>query len=160
MTSIRDITGNNYLVYLESILQIENLSFLSPWSPQAFQGEIKNPFSRLWALMVDDVLTGYICFWVFDREIQLVNIAVHPLRRGKGLGCLLLTKMIEKGISGGKESIWLEVRPSNLAARRLYHKLGFEAVDRRPRYYSDTNEDAIVMMLALPAEIGYRLASN
>jgi ribosomal-protein-alanine N-acetyltransferase len=160
MTSIVAITTENYEIYLNRILEIESLSFPSPWSPKAFKGEIKNPISHLWALKVDEVLSGYICFWLYDSEIQLINLAVHPHKRGKGFAHYLLTKMIEAGISKGKQYIWLEVRPSNRTALRLYAKLGFEAVNRRPRYYADTNEDAIIMALTLSANAGYRLASN
>ena len=160
MTSLVDITVKNSRNYLESILEIENLSFPSPWSLEAFKEEIRNPISHLWGLTVDEVLTGYICFWMFDIEIQLIDLAVHPRERGKGFGHYLLTKMIEAGVSEGKKYIWLEVRPSNLAALRLYEKSGFDPVDRRPQYYADTHEDALVMALMLSSKRGYRLASN
>ena len=160
MTSLVDITIRNCRNYLECILEIENLSFPSPWSLKAFKEEIGNPISHLWGLTVDEVLTGYTCFCMFDIEIQLINLAVHPHERGKGFGHYFLTKMIESAVSKGKKYIWLEVRPSNLAALRLYEKSGFDAVDRRPQYYADTHEDAIVMALTLSSERGYHLASN
>jgi len=149
MTSLIDITTDNCQIYLEQILEIENLSFPSPWSLNAFVQEIKNPMSYLWALTVDGAILGYICFWMFDSEIQLINIAIHVNRRCKGLGHSLLKTMIEAGISKGMQYVWLEVRPSNFTAKRLYKKLGFEEIARRTRYYRDTNEDAIVMALTL-----------
>ncbi len=157
MTSLVDITIRNCRNYLECILEIENLSFPSPWSLKAFKEEIGNPISHFWGLTVDEVLTGYTCFCMFDIEIQLINLAVHPHERGKGVGHYLLTKMIEAGVSKGKKYIWLEVRPSNLAALKLYEKSGFDAVDRRPQYYADTHEDAIVMTLTLSSETGYHI---
>jgi ribosomal-protein-alanine N-acetyltransferase len=149
MTSLVAITRENYQFFLHQILEIEKLSFLSPWTLHTLKSEIESPISHLWALKVEKVLSGYICFWMFDNEFQLINLAVHPHDRGKGLGHYLLKKMIERAVSKGMQYIWLEVRPSNLVAKRLYQRLGFEEVYRRPRYYPDTHEDAIVMSLNL-----------
>ena len=160
MTDLIDIATENYQPYLEDILKIENLSFKSPWSINAFKTEIKNPIAHLWALIVDDILIGYICFWMFDSEIQLINLAVHPDKRGQGHGHYLVTKMIDASISKGMQYVWLEVRPSNSAAKRLYQKLGFEEVGCRKRYYHDTNEDAMVMSLPLSQSEGLRSISN
>jgi len=160
MIAIIDITTKNEYIYLQGILEIENLSFPSPWSIQFFKEEIKNPITSLWALMANEALSGYICFWMFDSEIQLINIAVHPYKRGQGLGHYLITELIESGFSKGINSIWLEVRPSNLAARKLYQNLGFEEMSRKARYYRDTGEDAITMTLALSQKESYPLASN
>ena len=161
MTSIVEITKDNYLHYLDQILEIENLSFISPWSAHAFKSELNNPASSLWALIVNnEVLSGYICFWVFDSEIQLLNIAVHTDKRGQGFGRLLMDSIIETSVSKGIQSIWLEVRPSNGSAKNLYIKLGFEEIGRRKHYYRDTGEDAIVMALALPQKGHYHQVSN
>ncbi|MDY7038887.1 MAG: ribosomal protein S18-alanine N-acetyltransferase [Thermodesulfobacteriota bacterium] len=160
MIAIIDITIKNEYIYLESILEIENLSFPSPWSLQLFKEEINNPITSLWALMTDEALSGYICFWMFDSDIQLINIAIHPNRRGQGLGHYLITEMIESVSSKGINSIWLDVRPSNLAARKLYKKVGFEEISRKARYYKDTAEDAITMTLTLSHKGDYPLSSN
>ncbi|MFC1824799.1 ribosomal protein S18-alanine N-acetyltransferase [Thermodesulfobacteriota bacterium] len=160
MTSIVEITKDNYLHYLDQILEIENLSFISPWSPHAFKSELNNPASSLWVLIVNEVLSGYSCFWVFDSEIQLLNIAVHADKRGQGFGRLLMNSIIDTGVSKGIQSIWLEVRPSNRSAKNLYFQLGFEEIGRRKHYYRDTGEDAIVMALSLPQKGHYHLVSN
>ncbi|MBU2497451.1 MAG: ribosomal protein S18-alanine N-acetyltransferase [Proteobacteria bacterium] len=160
MTSIINVTPQNQDVHLDRILTIETLSFTSPWSPNAFAEEVRNPISRLWVLVVNKALMGYICFWMFDTEIQVLNIAVHPKARGRGFAEHLLAKMIESGMSKGIHQVWLEVRLSNLAAQGLYRKLGFEEVGRRPRYYKDTNEDAIVMSLTLSEGIIQRRVAN
>jgi ribosomal-protein-alanine N-acetyltransferase len=160
MFSLVEITTENYKPYLEQILEIEKVSFPSPWSMKAFKSEIQNKSACLWVLIEDQILSGYMCFWMFDSEIQLINIAVHPEKRQRGLGEYLLTKMIEDCISKAKHYIWLEVRPSNAAAKRLYQKMGFGEVGRRKRYYSDTNEDAIVMSLALPQSGSLHSVSN
>ena len=160
MTYLVSVTRENCDAYLDGILEIENVSFPSPWSHRSFLQEVKNPISHLWALTVGGVISGYICFWMFDSEIQLINIAVHPDRRSQGLGRLLLTRMIEKGVCNGMRDIWLEVRLSNLAARGLYQKAGFESVGRRPRYYRDANEDAIIMSLSLTERVHHSRLSN
>jgi [ribosomal protein S18]-alanine N-acetyltransferase len=157
VTSVLTITRENVHSYLDSILEIEKASFISPWSAGAFVQEAGNPISHLWAALGDDrKMEGYICFWLFDREIQLIDIAVRPERRRRGVGEHLLREMIRIGTSRGMEHVWLEVRTSNLGARRLYEKLGFVAVGRRPRYYRDTDEDAIVMSLNLPSDEPFR----
>jgi ribosomal-protein-alanine N-acetyltransferase len=149
MKSLVHITAENISNYLDSILEIENLSFPSPWSPKLFRDELLNHASNFWGLVVDGVLVGYICFWMFASEIQVINFAIHPEHRGKRLGHGLLDEMIRSARHKGIQSIWLEVRPSNLIAQRLYSKAGFREIGRRPLYYRDTNEDAIVMSLGL-----------
>lgn len=160
MNSIEDITPENYHIHLDNILEIENRSFPGPWSQRAFIQEIENPISHMWALLVDNQLAGYICFWLFDREIQLINIAVHPGKRGKGLGHHLMARMIETGLSKGSQYIWLEVRISNMPAKRLYHRLGFEAIGRRRGYYRETKEDAVVMVLPIQQKESMKRMSN
>ena len=149
MTPLVAITKENFQPFLQKILEIEELSFQSPWSVRALKSEIENPVSHLWAVITGKATSGYICFWMFDREIQLMNMAVHPHARGRGLGHYLLKKMIEAGISKGMRQIWLEVRPSNVVAKGLYQSLGFKEAYRRPGYYPDNREDAIVMSLNL-----------
>ena len=160
MTSLVSVTTENNQLYLPQIHEIEKLSFPSPWSLNALQSEIKNPISHLWVFKRDEVLSGYICFWMFEKEAQILSLAVHPRDRGKGFGHYLLKNMIEKVVSKGVQYIWLEVRPSNLAAKRLYQKLSFVEVYRRPKYYSNT-EDAIVMGLSPVAdETHYRISNS
>jgi ribosomal-protein-alanine N-acetyltransferase len=155
MTFLVDITEKNFSRLRGAVLEIERSSFPSPWTVAAFLEEVKRPISHLWALISHHGLTGYACFWMFAREIHLMNLAVHPKRRGQGHGRHLLDKMIEAGVSRGVETVWLEVRPSNIPARALYETAGFREIGRRARYYRDTNEDAIVMSLSLsPARTG------
>jgi [ribosomal protein S18]-alanine N-acetyltransferase len=149
--SILAITPENVASLLPAILEIERVSFISPWSGDAFLQEVRNPASCFWSIFVEGGLAGYICFWIVDREIQLLNVAVHPAKRGRGLARCLLREMIRTGVSRGMKQVWLEVRPSNRGARSLYEKIGFEAVGRRRRYYRDTDEDAILMSLNLQA---------
>jgi len=149
MISLILIDKDNFENFKDDIQVIEKASFPTPWTLNAFREEIDKSVSHLWGLIANEGLVGYICFWEFAGEIHLMNIAVHPDRRGKGFGQYMLSRMIEAGISKGDQTVWLEVRPSNVAARRLYKNTCFRETGRRPHYYKDTHEDAIVMSLFL-----------
>ncbi len=150
MGRLARILPENAEEHLARILEIETLSFPTPWSARAFHDEFRNPASRIWGWMEKDLLWGYICCWLAGPEVQILNLAVHPVRRRCGLGTRLMEQAVEAGAGEGAEGIWLEVRTSNLAAQRLYGGFGFREIGRRPRYYRDTGEDAIVMTLSVP----------
>jgi len=150
MTTYVRITRANAERYLGRILEIEGLSFISPWNPVAFRGELGNPFSEMWALKEGGIIQGYICYWNSKKEIQILNVAVHPDYRRRGVGERLIRRVIQTGAEADAEQLWLEVRTSNRPAQNLYRKLGFFEVGRRPHYYRDTGEDAIVMNLIIP----------
>ena len=147
MISIVDVTPDNFRLFQNEILHIENASFLSPWNIRSFSEEVDRPISRFLALKVDSRVSGYLCFWIFAGEIHLMKMAIHPEMRGNGFGLFLLTRMIEEGRSEKAERVWLEVRLSNDAARALYRKAGFTEVGRRRGYYNNGKEDALVMTL-------------
>lgn len=152
MISLIEVTAENFKRFQADIQKIEDASFPTPWTSKAFREEMRNPLSHVWAAKNEDKLLGYICFWLFAGEIHLMNIATHPDERGKGVAHYLLRRMIAFGASKRVQLVWLEVRPSNKVARSLYERAGFQEISRRPRYYTDTNEDAIVMALTLSGE--------
>lgn len=154
MISLIQITEENLHRFEKGILDIETTSFPSPWTADAFREEARRSFSRLWVLVENSNVVGYVCFWVVAGEVHLMNIAVHPESRCKGVGRYLLNRMIGAGIYEGAQCVLLEVRPSNGSARALYKKSGFREVGRRPRYYRDTGEDAILMVLDLGSHEG------
>jgi len=149
MHQVIKISMDNFYLFQDEILDIENRSFKSPWSQKAFESEIKKNTSHLWALVSGERIMGYVCFWMFAMEIQIINIAVHPEKRRLHYGYLLLSKIIEESQNHGIREIWLEVRPTNHQAISLYEKIGFKEIGRRPKYYTDTNEDAILMALKI-----------
>ncbi len=159
MISLLRVTPASFSQYEKGILEIEKVSFPSPWSSKLFRDETGNPFSTLWVLEEDGQISGYICFWIVRDQIHLLNIAVHPTKRRKGFATHMLKNMIHKGIELAVKEVWLEVRPSNAPAIRLYEKLGFHVKGKRPRYYTDTGEDALVMALELKEEAGPRQLS-
>lgn len=139
----------DFRAYADQVTEIERASFPVPWSERAFEEEINREISNLWALILRQRVYAYICFWMFDKEIHILNFAVHPQKRREGLGRHLLMMVIDTGAACGIEKIWLEVRPTNVPALSIYKKFGFKDVGRRVGYYSDSREDAIIMALDL-----------
>jgi ribosomal-protein-alanine N-acetyltransferase len=135
---------------LDRIMEIERLSFAHPWSRQAFVEELERSFSRLEVLLHDRTgeVIAFINYWVVHDEIHVLNVAIHPDWRRRGLASQLMEHAISTGRRTASRLMTLEVRRSNTAAIQLYESLGFEVVDIRRRYYED-REDAIVMVLSL-----------
>lgn len=132
--------------HLGQVLEIEERSFPSPWSYQAFACEIlQNPLAFYVVAVAGEKVVGYAGMWVVLDEAHITNVAVHPGWRKMGLGRALMQELIRRAARRGVARITLEVRPSNAAARRLYAALGFEEAGLRKNYYIDNNEDAIIM---------------
>jgi len=137
---------------IRAILAIEKESFPTPWSRWNFIAELTQPISHF--LVTGPAapdpwqLWGYIVFWIAAEEMHLLNLAVHPKQRRRGLARFLLNEALERSRGLGAKVAWLEVRPSNEAALALYASLGFKEVGRRPGYYEDTKEDAILLALS------------
>ena len=132
--------------HLDEVLAIEQASFPTPWSRYAFTYELQeNEFAHYIVALVQGRVVGYAGIWVLLDEAHLTSIAVHPEWRGRGLGRALMGEMLALARSLGVRAMTLEVRPSNLPARRLYASLGFEERGRRKGYYADTGEDALIM---------------
>jgi len=136
---------------LEQVLVIENLSFRLPWPASAYQYELsQNPLSLLWVaetglLNGKTKIAGMIVVWLIVDEVHIATLAVHPEHRHKGFAHSLLTTALIESIHRGMRAATLEVRVSNLAAQQLYDGFRFKIVGRRPRYYRDNNEDALIM---------------
>ncbi|AGL01768.1 ribosomal protein S18-alanine N-acetyltransferase [Desulfoscipio gibsoniae] len=133
--------------HLDQIMQIENLSFPTPWTKNAFEYELReNDFAHyIVALAGGRIVAGYAGMWVVLDEAHVTNIAVHRDQRGHGLGIALMLELFKRAIMLGVQRMTLEVRPSNAPARALYAHLGFKEQGLRKNYYSDTKEDAIIM---------------
>ena len=100
-------------------------------------------------LELDDEIVAYGGFWIIVDEAHITNIAVDPDRRRLGLGKKLVQGMIDEIVKMGMANVTLEVRDSNVAARALYAGFGFADAGRRPNYYQEPKEDAIIMWLKL-----------
>lgn len=133
-------------IHVERVLEIEALSFPMPWSRQSFEFELtENEFAYYIVALVNQQVVGYAGAWLVLDEAHITNVAVHPDFRGKKIGRLLMTELIRRVLVKGALKMTLEVRLSNHIAQKLYQSLGFEPMGRRKRYYSDNNEDAIIM---------------
>jgi [ribosomal protein S18]-alanine N-acetyltransferase len=128
---------------LPSVLAIERRSFQTPWSLAMFVLELSKPSGICLAAVRDDRLIGYLVCSRYADVWHLMNIAVDPALRRRGIATALLEKMLER--AGPDEAYTLEVRPSNTVAIALYERFGFRASGTRRRYYQDTGEDAVIM---------------
>ena len=136
---------------LVAVLEIERRSFAQPWSRAFFEKELGTPFARL-VVAVElgprPLIVGYTCRWRVTDEVHLLNVAVHPERRGLGYGHHLVTSVVGEAQMARARVVFLEVRAGNVVARRLYRQLGFRDLGVRRGYYGP-GQDAIVMELRL-----------
>jgi ribosomal-protein-alanine N-acetyltransferase len=135
---------------LDELAGLEKECFSLPWSRALFAEELKHPELSHWLLVRDEALpgrplAGYMGFWKAGDEAHVVNLAVQPGRRGQGLGFELATRILDQARAMGCRRATLEVRATNLPAQRLYEKLGFQTIAVRRRYYSDNQEDALIL---------------
>ncbi len=149
MTSARIAIRPLTVADLPAVLAIEQASFPRPWSEHSFRQELVRP-DRIWMAAVSpaadgaDVL-GFGGVMLVDDEAHLMDIAVHPARRGAGIARRLLWDLVAASVARGAARMTLEVRPSNGPALALYASCGFDIVGRRPGYYPETGEDALVL---------------
>lgn len=131
---------------IDSVVDIEENSFAIPWTKGAFATELKrNMLAKYYVVEVDGRVVGYGGMWLIMDEAHIINIAVHPKYRGKGIGKKLVEGLIEEVLKLNIYRITLEVRRSNITAQALYKKFGFIPCGIRPEYYQDDKEDAIIM---------------
>lgn len=114
------------------------------WFEQLIQQVIPPP-KRTQPTVSHDPIVGHGGIWLSLDEGHITTIAVHPDHRSRGIGELLVIGLIDQAYELGAQQLTLEVRVSNVAAQRLYHKYGFAEHGIRHRYYTDNNEDAIIM---------------
>ncbi len=124
--------------------EIEKLCFSDPWSEKSFLDSLDSPFSHFLVFEEESVL-GYIGLYTVSGEGSITNVAVHPEKRGLGIGEALVREALRLGDTLSLDYITLEVRESNTPARRLYEKCGFKAVGTRRGFYSKPKEDAVIM---------------
>ena len=134
---------------LDGIVSIENVSFPTPWPRRVFEREIGSKKSYNRVIRFGGMVVGYIVTWTIYDEVHILNVAVHPDFRNMGLGERLLRECISHSAGNGMKYAILEVRVSNTKARNLYEKMGFRVIHTRRKYYSDTGEDAYVMMFEI-----------
>ena len=132
--------------HLDAVLAIEQVSSPEPWTIGIFTDELRDTAMRSFHVAtVDGVVVGFCGLLMQMAEGHIANIAVDPSFRGRRIGARLLLQASRVAVARGAISMTLEVRVSNLAARRLYRWFGFAPAGVRPRYYRSNNEDALIM---------------
>jgi ribosomal-protein-alanine N-acetyltransferase len=131
---------------LPAVQAIERASFAVPWPDDAYRNEIRtNRLASYVVARLGDAVVGFAGIWVLVDEAHVTTFAVDPHYRRRGVGERLLLALLDLSVRRLAREATLEVRLSNLPARKLYEKYGFRPVGIRPRYYSDNGEDALIM---------------
>jgi [ribosomal protein S18]-alanine N-acetyltransferase len=147
---------------LEDVAQvhlIDQLSFSMPWPENAFRYELSQNSYSLCRIAYADLPDGRqlvvaeTVVWLILEEAHIATIAVHPDYRGLGISRQLLVAVLCECIRRGARLATLEVRANNQVAQALYRRFRFEVVGRRPRYYRDNNEDALIMTADLSQRV-------
>lgn len=131
---------------LPAVQEIERLSFSSPWPAYALEQELTaNRLARYVVARAGDTIVAFAGVWLMVDDAHITTFSVHPEWRRRGVGPQLLMGVADLAREIGARRLTLEVRASNEAAQRLYERFGFEIVGRRPAYYTDNGEDALIM---------------
>ena len=131
--------------HVAAVAELEKLCFSLPWDEASVAGELTNPLS-LWLVAEDNgVLAGYVGSQSVVGEADMMNLAVKPDYRRRGIGEALVLALVDGLKAQEVSSLTLEVRASNEPAIALYEKLGFYQVGRRPGYYRSPREDALIL---------------
>jgi [ribosomal protein S18]-alanine N-acetyltransferase len=143
---VRLAIGPMRVDHLPEVQAIEKASFTSPWPPHAYRSELEtNRLAHYLVVEVHGRVIAYGGIWLMVDEAHVTTFAVHPQWRRRHIGDQLLLALLDIAVARHAHEATLEVRLSNLAARKLYEKFGFRPVGLRPRYYSDDGEDALIM---------------
>lgn len=138
--------------YVPQVAALEKACFSTPWSESSIGGELQNQWAIWLVALEGDALAGYLGVQYGPDGADIMTIATAPAFRGRGVGRALVAEMAARLKSMGLQWLTLEVRPSNTAALGLYEAMGFQQVGKRPRYYRDPVEDAILMTLFFEEE--------
>lgn len=141
--------------HLDGVMELEEATFSIPWTRADFEREVKENTMAIYYVAVEEgKIIGYAGMWHVVTEGHITNVGVLEEARCKGVGSLLMEKMIEIALEKKMTGMTLEVRMGNAPAQALYHKYGFKTEGIRKNYYSDTKEDALIMWKYFPLEEG------
>ena len=136
---------------LPQVIAIERRAFATAWSLAMFVLELSKPSSVCLAALSERRVAGYLVCSRYAGVWHLMNIAVDPASRRRGIARALLEALLAR--AGREVPYTLEVRPSNTSAIALYEQFGFRSAGVRPRYYQDTGEDALIMWRSIESSI-------
>lgn len=131
--------------HVSQVAQLEAICFSDPWSEKSVASELSNPLSLWLVAEVDGQVAGYIGSQSVPPESDVMNVAVDPSYRRRGIAQALVTALVEQLQAAGNNSLTLEVRASNSAAIALYEKMGFAQIGLRKNYYRNPKEDALIL---------------
>ena len=131
--------------HIAQIAALEKQCFSDPWSEVSVRSELSNPLSFWLVAEEGGRVIGYVGSQSVAPEADVMNLAVAPEWRKKGVGRALMTALIAQLHSRGITALFLEVRVGNIPAQNLYRGLGFVEVGRRPKYYVNPTEDALIL---------------
>lgn len=134
---------------VSAIAELEKVCFSDPWSENSIASEVNNPLSYWLVAEIDGVVAGYIGSQTVLDAADMMNLAVSPDYRRQGVGQALVNALVEHLRQNKVIALLLEVRVSNTPAIALYESMGFEQVGRRPKYYHNPREDALIMRKGL-----------
>lgn len=132
---------------IEEISRIEAASFSMPWSAAAFRDLLTRPYCTYLTALSDGRPVGCCGYTRLGEEASVDNVVVAPAYRGRGVGKTMLAALLREGQREGVKAFTLEVRESNLPARRLYERFGFVCEGVRPNFYEKPREDAAILWL-------------
>jgi ribosomal-protein-alanine N-acetyltransferase len=142
MDNFRDMTFDD----IKEVMEIETDVYNSPWNRVSFVNELRhNKYASYFVYEVEQEIVAYGGIWNVLDEAHITNIAVKKAHQKKGIGQKMLSYLETKAFGKGANGMTLEVRASNEAAIALYEKCGYKSWGVRPKYYTDNNEDAIIM---------------
>ena len=131
--------------HVPQVAELERICFADPWSEKSVASELDNKWA-LWLVAVeDDRVIGYIGSQTSIDETDVMNVAVHPDFRRRGIAESLIIRLVEELKNRGSHALMLDVRASNAPAIALYEKLGFLQVGCRKNYYRNPKEDALIL---------------
>lgn len=131
--------------HVAQIAELEKICFFDPWSERSIASELENQLAFWLVAMEDDHVAGYIGSQTVIDETDMMNVAVHPDFRRRGIAEMLVNTLVKHLKDMGSRCLTLEVRTSNAAAIALYEKLGFQEIGRRKNYYRNPKEDALIL---------------
>ena len=131
--------------HVAQVAALEKICFSDPWSENSVAYELTNKLAYWLVALEGDTVAGYIGSQTVMEETDMMNVAVHPDYRRKGIAEALVNGLVEALKEQGSHCLTLEVRASNEPAKKLYEKLGFCQIGRRPNYYRNPREDALIL---------------
>jgi len=133
---------------IPDVVAIDKQSFTLPWTERAFTHEVQdNKSARCWVVTVEDKVASMLVLWIIVDEAHIATIATHPQYRRRGFAKKILVKALQSAREEGAVKALLEVRARHVVAQKIYCDIGFEEVGRRPMYYRDNGEDAVLMTM-------------